>query len=242
MFIAGTEPSEVSNRFSKLSDPYNGTYALNGNNLTLSWTSPGIPDAISNQYLTEYFKEGYTIWAEDYLDERLDYNKDHIGDFGFAVYLTNGTSSTYLGWTRDTSYTVDLTKYTGTYDGYIVKSAYSIFKNNASDGIKILFENKINEEIYDVTLNGLTSTLNVNDTYIPLDTSSISTITLNGADILQSVTELKVTLSSLSSAEGPIEADKLTLQAGTYTAKYDVSFMYNLKPINKTFTQTITVN
>ena len=242
LFIAGTEPSEVSNRFSKLSDPYNGTYALNGNNLTLSWTSPGIPDAISNQYLTEYFKEGYTIWAEDYLEERLDYNKDHIGDFGFAVYLTNGTSSTYLGWTRDTSYTVDLTKYTGTYDGYIVKSAYSIFKNNASDGIKILFENKINEEIYDVTLNGLTSTLNVNDTYIPLDTSSISTITLNGADILQSVTELKVTLSSLSSAEGPIEADKLTLQAGTYTAKYDVSFMYNLKPINKTFTQTITVN
>ena len=71
MFISGTEPSEVSNRFSQLENPTNLTASKGIGTITLSWTSPGTPDAIDNTYLTNYFTKGYTDWAQDYLNKRL---------------------------------------------------------------------------------------------------------------------------------------------------------------------------
>ena len=74
---------------------------MNGKQVTLSWVSPGTPNAVDQTYLTNYFNEGYSIWAEDYYNKRLSYNANNIGDFGFPVYLTSGTSSTYVGFIKD---------------------------------------------------------------------------------------------------------------------------------------------
>lgn len=145
MFISGTEPSEVSNRFSQLENPTNLTASKGIGTITLSWTSPGTPDAIDNTYLTNYFTKGYTDWAQDYLNKRLSYNKSNIGEFGYAVYLTNGSNTKYIGWTDKTSYTVNLNEYAG-YNGAIVKSTYSIFKSNASSGTSVSFYGENNTD------------------------------------------------------------------------------------------------
>lgn len=242
LFIAGTEPSEVSNRYAKLTNPSNGTYNINGKNLTLSWTSPGIPAAIDNQYLTSYFNEGYTIWAEDYLNKRLEYNRNVIGDFGFDVYLTSGATSIYLGWSETPNFTVDLSTYTGVYDGFIVKSAYKLFKANASDGIKILFEKPINEEVYEINMTGLSQTITVGDKWKPLNKSNVTSITLNGEDITEDIEDLEVTLSSITSNESEVEQSDVSSTEGTYTVKYRVTFKNDSKEIDKTITQTVIVN
>lgn len=209
--------------------------------MTVSWNSPGTPDAISETYLTDYFNKGYTIWAEDYLKKRISYNNSNIGEFGFAVYLTSGTNSTYVGFTKDTSMEIDLNKYRGTFDGVIIKSMYSIFKNNASDGIKISFNVTGNEDkIFDVSISNSTKTLNLNDKYSYLDSSSVSAIMLDGIDVKNVVSGLTVSYTSISGDGGPT-IDNFTATAGTYKITYTVTFKYEGKTYGKKVTQIVTV-
>ena len=247
MFVGNTAPTEVSNRFDKLKDPSAVQYNLVDKTLNLSWTSPGIPDAVNIDYLTEYFNKGYSIWAEDYLKKRLKYNSSNIGDFGFDIYLTQGTSSTYVGWTKENSYTIDTSKYSGIYDGVIVKSAYSKFKNNASDGYKMAFT--FGEEVLDInkvnaSMNGLTLTLTVGDAYTPLNSNNVEVITYDGNDIKNDITNLTVTISSIvkDGTTDAVTKENLTTQPGTYKITYTVTFNYKtLTNITKTFTQTVAV-
>ena len=244
MFINGTEPSETSTRFSKLSDPTNYTYSLNGNILNVSWESPGIPDAISTDYLTNYFNTGYTIWAQKYLNKRISYNNSKIGKFGFSIYLTSGSSSTYVGWTENTNYSIDLSKYAGSFDGVIIKSAYSIFRSNASDGIKILFssETPITNN-YEVSMLGLSTSLKVDETYNVLGTNAIESITLNGIDIKSSVSNLKVGVTSITKngVSTSISTSDITKEAGTYKVTYTITFTHNGVNTTKTKIQTVLV-
>ena len=133
-FKAGTVPDEVSTRFSQLENPTNLKAKSNNGAITLTWTGIKTPDAINNEYLTNYFKTGYKTFANKYLNKRIEYNNNYIGTIGYNVYVRN-SSGTYtdLGFTTNTSYT-----YTGTVTDsttFMVKSSYSIFKYNASSGI-----------------------------------------------------------------------------------------------------------
>lgn len=133
-FISGTEPTEVSTRFSQLEDPTKLKVIENGSKATVSWTGTSIPDAVNTEYLTNYFNSGYKTWAQKYYDKRIEYNNNVIGTFGYDIYLKSGSNLTYVGHTSDTTYTIDNT--TG-YDSIVVKSAYSIFKSNASNGVEV---------------------------------------------------------------------------------------------------------
>lgn len=135
IFKKGTEPSEVSERFSKLSSPTNGGSSVTGTKITLTWTGISTPSAIDTSYLESYFTENYGDYAEYYLKKRLSYNSSKIGTLGYQVYLKTDDGETLLGYTQNTSY-----DYTATYNGeytFIIRSAYSIFKSNKSDGMYI---------------------------------------------------------------------------------------------------------
>jgi len=133
LFISGTEPTEVSNRYSELNNPSNLSITEDKNSATLTWKSPGTPDAANEDYLRQYFSSGYREWADKYLQQRLEYNRNAIGDFGFDIYLKKGNELKFVAHTTDTTYTITNTS---GYDAVVVKSAYSIFKNNASSGIE----------------------------------------------------------------------------------------------------------
>lgn len=129
-------PSSTSERFSKLSKPSDLQVSTNGGTTTLSWKGISTPSAIDPSYLSNYFKTSsiYKAWADKYYQRRINYNNSYIGNIGYEVYVTDsGGNTTDLGWTQNTSFT---------YNGYVsgnvtftVKSAYSIFKANMSDGI-----------------------------------------------------------------------------------------------------------
>ncbi len=133
LFKDGTEPTEVSTRFSELSNVTNLKATANDKTITITWDKIKTPDAINNNYLSDFFNEYYEEHAVKYYEDRLNYNANHIGTLQYQVYVeTNGTSI-LLGATPDSSYTY-VAPSSGTYK-FTVRSAYSIFKDNRSSGV-----------------------------------------------------------------------------------------------------------
>ena len=149
VFKEGTEPTDTSTRFSKLEAPTNGDYSYDGTTLKLSWSAIKTPDAINTDYLQNYFNTYYDNHASKYYEQRLSYNNSYIGTLGYQIYKqeTNGTL-TYIGRTDSTNYTL-----TPTDSGnvtYIIKSAYSIFTTNMSDGLEIKVNLGMDSNIDDI--------------------------------------------------------------------------------------------
>ena len=137
---------------------------------------------------------------------------------------------------------IDLNKYHGTFDGVIIKSIYSIFKSNASDGIKISLNATGNQDkIFDISINDLTKKIKLNDKYNYLDNTSVNAIKLNGIDVKNNISDLTVSYTSISGNGGPT-IDNFTATAGTYKITYTITFKYEDKMYSKKVIQTVTVN
>lgn len=264
IFVSGTEPSEESSRFSKLSDPTNVTYTTSGGNINISWNNISTPSAINNEYLTNYFNAAYgnlsssaLDLATKYLNKRIDYNNKNIGTITYEIYLTQGVSSTYVGSTSENSYTINNSSYNGTYDGFIVKTTYSKFKSNASDGVKILFESNpgsgtggnesgnenISESDITVKMSGLTAQYKLNSSFTELKEYAIDSIKYKDTEIKSSVTNLSVITTSVvkTGSNTQIAPSDITKNAGNYEITYTVTFNYKNVLVNRTFTQKINV-
>ncbi len=145
-FVKGAEPTDVSPRFSKLDNPTNGSYTFDGNTITLKWDPIATPDAINPTSLKSHFDKYYENYSDNYYNARLSYNNSNIGTLGYQIYLVNSNGTeTYLGYTSGTSF-----NYTAPTAGnytFLIKSAYSIFKNNMSSGLKINAQSNIDSNI-----------------------------------------------------------------------------------------------
>lgn len=135
-FKKGTEPTEVSTRFSSLDDVSNLTYTTIGNQIQLSWSPIETPDAIDEGYLQSYFETNYKNWAEKYYNQRLEYNRSNIGTVVYEVFIKNSDGSlTSLGTTSINSFNTSITNATSA--TFVVKSTYTIYKACASAGKEI---------------------------------------------------------------------------------------------------------
>ena len=144
LFKEGLEPTEVSTRFAKLNAPTNGKASYEGGLLKLSWDAIKTPDAIDDDYLQEFFNTYYEQFATKYYEERLKYNTENIGTLGYQIYRVNDNGEeTYIGRTEKNYFIVNDTS-TGT---FIVRSCYSKFTKNISDGLKINATNPLSNLI-----------------------------------------------------------------------------------------------
>ena len=202
-FKAGTEPDSVSTRFSKLTSPNNlkADYVVGTNLVSLSWDAVSTPDAVSDSYLENYFKEGYGVWAEKYLGKRKEYNSANIGTFGYDIYVNNGSGYNYVGFSTSPSYT-----YTGTITKdttFMIKSTYSIFKSNASEGTTItitaLNDNPSDENI-SIELNG-SNNMTVAEYYDYLKENKPIKVTSNGEDVTNKATIQTTCVEELTGEE-----------------------------------------
>lgn len=228
VFKAGTEPTETSIRYQKLDVPTNGKAETDNNTITISWDAITTPQAIDQTALQTYFTEYYKDYAEKYYNRRLTYNNTSIGYLGYQVYLQTSTSLVPLGFTDKTSYTYQMdgaSEYT-----FVVKSAYSIFKNNMSDGltikavgngssdITIKLEGK--QEVCKQTGNGF-----YND---PYQSNPVKALDINGNDL---TSKLKLTKTIITNYETNEEITEIPLNvSGKYKITYYLS--YNNKEYN----------
>ena len=236
LFKSGSEPTDTSTRFSRLTDPTNVRGTVTSTILNVSWTSPGTPSAIDNNYLANYFKSGYGKFADKYLAQRKVYNEQNIGEFGFDIYLSNDTNEIKVGSTTGTTYEIDLTGYSADYTKVIVRSAYTIFKSNASLGATYTFREIIEDEIDDsdisITLPNIIYYLEDNNVFKDPTPSDLivkikdKTIT----DFDATITTEKITLSNDTNTS--VAANNMVNTEGNYDITYSVKITYNGKTYN----------
>lgn len=136
IFKDGMEPADTSNRFAQLDAPTSGKYTFNGTTLKLMWNGIPTPDPISTKYLQDYFNTYYDTSASKYYESRVYYNNNYVGTLGYQIYQKNSDGTlTYLGRTENDNYVIN--NPTGGNVTYVIKSAYSKFASNMSNGLEI---------------------------------------------------------------------------------------------------------
>ena len=148
LFIKGTEPTTVSTRFSKLSDVANLKASVEDDKVTLTWDSVNTPEMNTESYLREQFsklfeKENY---LNSFITDRLNYNNSYLGTIGYNIYLKDAEGNLKLiDFVSTNKYEITIDT-SGEYT-YVVKTAYSIFKNNMSDGKSVKINVTVNSPI-----------------------------------------------------------------------------------------------
>ena len=236
LFRSGTEPTEVSNRYSRLENPTNGKGTISGNSINLSWDAIATPAAIDPDQLQTYFTEYYKTFANKYYQQRIAYNNSNIGTLGYNVYLEKDGQLVSLGYTSNTSYTYNTTSISGNYK-FVVKSAYSIFKSNMSTGLEITVSSGSTPTtpttgIGSVTLNGSANVTETVKTYnAAYSDPGVTVKDKSGKDITSTS---KVT-KTIKDSTGNTVTNIMLNKVGSYTITYKV------EGYSSTLTRNVTV-
>lgn len=230
LFKKGTEPTEVSPRYSKLENPTNLQAKQQGSNINLTWDSIKTPSAIDKNELSKFFKSVFTNQKEQnkHLNERLSYNSKNIGDIGYNVYIKNGDSLKLLGFTKNNHFTTPATSGNNT---YVVRSAYSIFKANMSSGVETTI---VGEQLLitsDLVGDQLVE-LKINDTYAEINPG---VNVMENTDNVTHLANLEITITEESTGNIVDQID--TSVANTYIISYKVSY----KNYNKTHARKVVI-
>lgn len=137
LFKSGTEPTEVSDRFSKLSNVSDLTSQINGNQLTLSWTGIETPSALNEDKIKSLAKSLFETngFQNKFISQRKSYNSKNIGSLIYKVYSKDSSGNLNLiDSTSNTSINININSSSPT--TYVVKSSYTIFTSNMSDGVE----------------------------------------------------------------------------------------------------------
>ena len=228
LFKKDTEPTEVSQRYSKLNNVTDVSYEIKNGKISLSWTPIPTPQAIDLNYLNSYFE----IFEDQeyrtkYLNERLAYNQNKIGELVYNIYSKDSEGNlTLLATTKDNKYEETL----GNNKTFVIKSSYTIFTNNMSDGAEITIKDEDFIRI-NMMLNGETTTsLNVGETF----TDPSVKVTENDVDVTK---DAKIDISIIRKSDNKGVPSVDTSKEDVFTLKYKVSY----KDVEKTFTRTVAI-
>ena len=224
IFKAGTEPTEISTRFKQLNDVRNLKATTVENQVTLTWdavTSATIDEASIRQEFSSIF---YTEEAlNEFVIERMQYNEANIGTISYDIYKKEIDGSlTFLANTIDTSYSTIVTEPSTT---FVVKTSYTIFKDNASQGTETTVSATINQSIITSYINGENSLqLSINTPYTEPNKPVI---------VLENMIDITDQATITTTIEGPSTTIDTSI-VGTYTIKYHISYQGYSEELIKT--------
>ncbi len=221
-FVRGTQPTEVSPRYQKLNDIKNYNVTNNGSNsATITWEYD-TNKVLTKAYLENYFNQSvFGNSKASLLNSRLDYNRNTLGEVGFAIYKQDANGSlTLIDYVKDPTYT---------YKGYgttnlVIKAEHSKFKSNASSGIKItlnLDELNVNNIVATFFTNGA-----IQSNVGAYEEKGFKSITYGNMDISNSVTIIYSISGDTNVYTTATEFETFvnTLPAGSYTITYTLTY------------------
>ena len=223
---AGTAPSTVSIRYSRLSDVSNLSAKENSKNITLSWSAAAEPKHTSFDYFKDHYKDLYAQHIEEKFAEMQGAN----GPFGYEVSVRNNSTGNtkVLGFTTSTTFTVDKEPYDTT---YFVKTKYQ--NNDITKSVGVTIDVKgdisiIDPDDYTMSFdNGNAETLTLNEedkATFDLD-EGITIYDKNNDNITSSCTISKPTKCN-GSGDGCTVSDGVATftKEGTYKLEYNITY------------------
>jgi len=232
-FVRGTAPSEVSPRYSSLDNVtgLDGTFDNNTNKVVLNWDELPTPYYLEDDYLKDYYTElcGKTH-ADKYLNLRLAYDEEFMGDIIYEVYLKSADDSlSLLEKTSTPSYTYTIEEAADEVS-FVVKTNYSIFTKAASPGVTLTVSLE-SANFTEISLVGNSNiTINAGD-----DWSDPGVEVMNfDEDVTSDATITKTIKDATDNTILNIDTSII----GTYTIKYVVSY----EDSTETLTRTVIIN
>ena len=232
LFKKGTEPTEVSERYSKLANVTDLKGEIKNNTLTLTWKAIELPYAINQTKMDEYLNSLYTsdkfkIAAKNKL---INYNNSVFGNLIYKVYAKENNELKLIKTTSETSIKIDnITSSSPT--TYVVKSSYERFTSNMSDGTEVKIDlGSIKDEITATLKGDNTINLKINDKY-----SDSGVIVKEGTKNITLDKEDLTIIIKNSKNETVKNVD--TSKEETYTITYNISY----KDFSKTLTRKVII-
>lgn len=231
LFKSGTEPDEVSDRFSKLDNVTNLTSSISGNTLTLKWNAIKTPNAISDEYLnthfgTLYYDEGHRNGA---INDRKNYNNNYIGTIVYKIYAKDASGKLSLIKETDKN-TISIPVTTTSPTTYVVKTSYTKFTANMSDGVetKISLSN-VKAILTAKAKSSADITVKVGTVYKEQPFKNTLIVLEDKIDVTDKAT-IKVKYYNGTKEITSID----TTNPGTYTAKYTITYNGSTATLSKT--------
>ena len=219
-FKKGFEPTETSTRFSQLENVTNLNY--NSNTSTLSWDAIATPDFINSDYINNLFAQLYKDeeTRQEEINDRLSYNRKNIGTIVYNVYTKDASGNLNLiTTTSNTQFTYPVTGPTT----FVVKSTYTIFKNNMSSGAEFTVNNGSSSVISSEINGDYTVVLSIGDDYI--EPSKPVIVLQNGITDVTSLATITYTVMRNSDGQVYNSTSYINTNAPeTYTITYHVKY------------------
>ena len=219
-FKKGFEPTETSSRFSQLENVTNLNY--NSNTSTLSWDAIATPDFINSDYINNLFAQLYKDeeTRQEEINDRLSYNRKNIGTIVYNVYTKDANGNLNLiTTTSNTQFTYPVTGPTT----FVVKSTYTIFKNNMSSGAEFTVNNGSSSVISSEINGDYTVVLSIGDDYI--EPSKPVIVLQNGITDVTSLATITYTVMRNSDGQVYNSTSYINTNAPeTYTITYHVKY------------------
>lgn len=222
LFINGTQPTDVSTRFSRLNNVTNLSGTYGNSKVYLAWSPIATPDPLSETFLRSSFSPLFTnkVFFEEFIQNRIKEDTARFGNLGYRIYLKHADGSLEgIGYTYGTSYTLNAPSGSNNLT-YVVKSEYDIFNSNASSGaeVTVSFENHTN--IITSYLNGNSNVeLEVGDTYTDENPPVVVQENLMNVSTLATITT-EVKIYGTSTVVSQVD----TTKAGKYVIEYTVRY------------------
>ena len=219
-FKKGFEPTETSTRYSQLENVTNLNY--DSNTSTLSWDPIATPDFIDTNYINNLFSQLYSDeeTRQEEINDRLSYNRKNIGTIVYNVYTKDASGNLNLiTTTSNTQFTYPVTGPTT----FVVKSTYTIFKNNMSSGAEFTVNNGSSSVISSEINGDYTVVLSIGDDYI--EPSKPVIVLQNGITDVTSLATITYTVMRNSDGQVYNSTSYINTNAPeTYTITYHVKY------------------
>lgn len=219
-FKKGFEPTETSTRYSQLENVTNLNY--DSNTSTLSWDAIATPDFINSDYINNLFAQLYKDeeTRQEEINDRLSYNRKNIGTIVYNVYTKDANGNLNLiTTTSNTQFTYPVTGPTT----FVVKSTYTIFKNNMSSGAEFTVNNGSSSVISSEINGDYTVVLSIGEDYIEPTKPVI--VLQNGITDVTSLATITYTVMRNSDGQVYNSTSYINTNAPeTYTITYHVKY------------------
>lgn len=233
-FKSGTEPTETSERFDKLNNVINLNISENQNTINISWNPIETPTELDSEALTREFSKLFENenYLNDFITKRLQENSEILGEIKYEIYLKDSNGDYQLiGSTTTNSFEYKPTILSNGTFSFKIKTTYSIFKDNASDGTDIEININNVSSLITSNINGQENvTLKIGDAYPEpikpvLVQENLLDVTIN-ADITKTILD-----------EDNLEVKKIdTTKKGTFVIVYEVKYKNHSNTLKKTIT------